>query len=70
MWQIPQACTFTRIRPVSGFGVEKTADTIGAAIAAGVTAGVAIHAVATGIQRARQSKATETYEETATESEG
>jgi len=61
---------YNRLPAVSGFGVEKTADTIGAAIAAGVTAGVAIHAVATGIQRARQSKATEVYEESATESEG
>jgi hydrogenase small subunit len=61
---------YNRLPAVSGFGVEKTADTIGAAIAAGVTAGVAIHAVATGIQRARQSKETEVYEETVTESEG
>jgi hydrogenase small subunit len=62
---------YDRLPAVSGFGVERTADTIGAAIAAGVTAGVAIHAVATGIQRARQSRVTEQYEEKAADkSEG
>jgi hydrogenase small subunit len=62
---------YNRLPQVSGFGVERTADTIGAAIAAGVTAGVAVHAVATGIQRVRHSKKTEEYmEKTETESEG
>lgn len=60
---------YDRLPRVSGFGVEKTADTIGAAIAVGVTAGVAAHAVATGIQRARQKRKTERYEEADTEAE-
>jgi hydrogenase small subunit len=37
-----------------GFGVERTADTIGAAVAAGATAGVAAHAIATGVHQIRQ----------------
>ncbi len=61
---------YDRLPAVSGFGVERTADTIGAAIAAGVTAGVAIHAVSTGIQRARHKKTTEEYEDKAAGSEG
>ena len=55
---------YSRLPRVSGFGVERTADMIGAAIAVGVTAGVAAHAVATGIQRGRQLKSTRVYEET------
>lgn len=37
-----------------GLGVEKYADTIGAALAAGAVAGVAAHAAATGIHQMRQ----------------
>jgi hydrogenase small subunit len=50
---------YERMPAVAGFGVERTADTIGAAIVAGVTAGVAAHAIATGVQKARQKKAAE-----------
>ena len=48
---------YQRLPSVAGFGVESRADTIGVAVAAGVTAGVAAHAIATGIQRTRQKKA-------------
>ncbi len=44
---------YDRLPEVAGFGVESTADTIGFALAAGATAGVAAHAVATGVHRAR-----------------
>ena len=37
-----------------GFGVERTADTVGLSLAIGATAGVAAHAIATGVQRVRQ----------------
>jgi hypothetical protein len=39
---------------VGGFGVEKYADTIGAAAAVGALAGVAAHAVATGVHQVRE----------------
>ena len=45
---------YNRLPDIAGFGVERKVDTIGAALAVGVTAGVAAHAVATGIHRARQ----------------
>jgi hydrogenase small subunit len=44
---------YNRLPGVTGFGVERTADVIGAALAVGAAAGVAAHAVATGIHRAR-----------------
>lgn len=44
---------YKRLPAVAGFGVERTADTIGAALAVGAAAGVAAHAVATSIHRAR-----------------
>jgi len=47
---------YNRLPDVAGFGVERKVDTIGAALAVGVTAGVAAHAVATGIHRARARK--------------
>lgn len=47
---------YDRLPQVAGFGVERKVDTIGAALAVGVTAGVAAHAVATGVHRARQRK--------------
>lgn len=49
---------YERLPNVAGFGVERTADTIGAALAVGTAAGVAAHAVATGISRARNKKVT------------
>lgn len=44
---------YERLPDVAGFGVERTVDTVGLALAVGATAGVAAHAVATGVQRAR-----------------
>ena len=44
---------YGRLPDIGGFGVERTADIIGAALAVGATAGVAAHAVATGIHQAR-----------------
>jgi hydrogenase small subunit len=41
---------------VGGFGVERYADTIGAALAIGAAAGVATHAIATGVDRVRQAR--------------
>lgn len=45
---------YDRLPDVAGFGVERTADIIGAALAVGATAGVAAHAIATGVQRIRR----------------
>jgi hydrogenase small subunit len=47
---------YRRLPDVVGFGVERNADLIGAALAVGTAAGVAAHAIATGIHRARQGK--------------
>ena len=44
---------YERLPNIVGFGVERTADMIGLSLAVGATAGVAAHAVATGVQRAR-----------------
>jgi hydrogenase small subunit len=45
---------YNRLPGVTGFGVEQTADVIGAALAVGAAAGVAAHAVATGVHRIRE----------------
>jgi hydrogenase small subunit len=45
---------YGRLPGIAGFGIESTADVIGAALAVGAAAGVATHAIATGIQRSRQ----------------
>jgi hydrogenase small subunit len=45
---------YERLPNVAGFGVERSADVIGAALAVGTAAGVGAHAVATGIHRARE----------------
>lgn len=45
---------YAQMPDLVGFGVERTADVIGAAAAAGAAAGVAAHAVATGVHRMRQ----------------
>jgi hydrogenase small subunit len=45
---------YERLPDVGGFGVEQRVDLIGAALALGATAGVAAHAVATGVHQARQ----------------
>jgi hydrogenase small subunit len=44
---------YERLPDVAGFGVERSADLIGAALAVGAAAGVGAHAIATGIHRAR-----------------
>lgn len=45
---------YGRMPDVAGFGVERTADTIGLGLAVGAAAGVAAHAIATGVQRIRR----------------
>jgi len=45
---------YGRLPNVAGFGVERYADTLGAALAIGATAGVAAHAIATGVHQIRQ----------------
>lgn len=44
---------YDRLPDVGGFGVERTVDIMGAALAIGATAGVAAHAIATGIHQSR-----------------
>jgi hydrogenase small subunit len=45
---------YGRLPNVAGFGVERYADTIGAALAVGAAAGVAAHAIATGVHQIRE----------------
>jgi hypothetical protein len=45
---------YDRLPDVGGFGVERTVDILGAALAAGATAGVAAHAIATGVHQVRE----------------
>jgi hydrogenase small subunit len=45
---------YTTLPDVGGFGVEQRVDLIGAALAAGATAGVAAHAIATGVHQVRE----------------
>jgi hydrogenase small subunit len=45
---------YGRLPNVAGFGVERYADTIGAALAVGATAGVVAHAIATGVHQVRE----------------
>jgi Ni,Fe-hydrogenase I small subunit len=45
---------YARLPDVGGFGVEQRVDILGAALALGAAAGVAAHAVATGVHQARQ----------------
>lgn len=47
---------YGRLPDVAGFGVERNADLLGAALALGTAAGVGAHAIATGIHRAREGK--------------
>ena len=42
---------------VGGFGIERTVDMIGAALAVGATAGVLAHAAATGVHQMRERQA-------------
>jgi hydrogenase small subunit len=57
---------YGRLPDVAGFGVEGRVDLIGGAVAAGVTAGIAAHAVATGIHRARQRRTLPVVEQSQT----
>jgi hydrogenase small subunit len=45
---------YQRLPDVAGFGVERSADLIGLSLTVGAAAGVAAHAVATGVHRARR----------------
>ena len=45
---------YERLPDVGGFGVERRVDLLGAALAIGATAGVAAHAIATGVTRRRE----------------
>jgi hydrogenase small subunit len=45
---------YDRLPDVGGFGVESKVDIFGAALAIGATAGVAAHAIATGVHRYRE----------------
>jgi hydrogenase small subunit len=47
---------YARLPNVTGFGVERSADLIGASLAIGTAAGVTAHAIATGVHKARQKK--------------
>lgn len=47
---------YGRLRDVAGLGVESLVDTVGLALAAGATAGVAAHAIATGVHQYREQK--------------
>jgi hydrogenase small subunit len=47
---------YTRLPDVAGFGIESKVDLIGAALAAGAVAGVAAHAIATGVSQMRERK--------------
>jgi len=47
---------YGRLPDVAGFGVERNADLLGAALAIGTAAGVGAHAIATGVHRAREGK--------------
>jgi hydrogenase small subunit len=44
---------YDRLPDVGGFGIERTVDIMGAALALGAAAGVTAHAVATGVHQAR-----------------
>ena len=47
---------YERLPDLVGFGVERTVDRVGATLAIGATAGVAAHAIATGVHRMRTGK--------------
>jgi hydrogenase small subunit len=56
---------YTRLPNVAGVGVERTADTIGAALAVGAGAGVLAHAAATGFHQLRTRRQLAAMERTA-----
>jgi hydrogenase small subunit len=45
---------YGRLPDVGGFGIESKVDLIGASLAAGAVAGVAAHAIATGVDQIRR----------------
>ena len=47
---------YGRLPNVAGFGIERTADILGASLAIGAAAGVGVHAIATGISQKRRRK--------------
>ncbi|HET9986798.1 MAG TPA: hypothetical protein VFQ38_24690, partial [Longimicrobiales bacterium] len=47
---------YGRLPEIAGFGIEAKIDTIGGALAAGTIAGVAAHAVMTGVHQVRAKK--------------
>jgi len=47
---------YNQLAAFPGFGIESTADTIGAALAVGAAGGVAVHAILTNIRKRRQIK--------------
>ncbi len=47
---------YERLPAVAGFGVERTADMLGGALAVGTAAGIAAHAIATGVQKRRRER--------------
>ncbi len=61
---------YGRLPNVAGFGVESKVDTIGAALAVGAAAGVATHAIATGVHRMRQGKSLPVVDQPAKPKEG
>lgn len=61
---------YERMPDVAGFGIERRVDVIGAALAAGAAAGVAAHAIATGVHRVRQRRALPVLEQPPQRKEG
>jgi len=61
---------YGRLPDVAGFGVERYADTIGAALAVGATAGVAAHAIATGVHQIRERRKLAVLQTEPTKKEG
>jgi hydrogenase small subunit len=60
---------YGRLPNVAGFPVERTADTIGLSLAVGAAAGVAAHAIATGVHQVRERRKLPVVE-TPTQGEG
>jgi hypothetical protein len=50
---------YGRLPNVAGIGIESKVDVIGASLAAGAVAGVAAHAIATGVYQLRHRRAME-----------
>jgi hydrogenase small subunit len=60
---------YGRLPNVAGFGIERTSDIIGAGLAVGATAGVAVHAIATAVSNKRRKNALPVIEGPATDNE-